>query len=116
MRRPNQRKLQRQCDEWNARNPIGTEVRYYPVADEVGYHKTRTRSEATILSGHTAVVWLDNIAGCVSLDHCGLESESVQSFEAASEELPIRRRANAETGGSVNHSPEEPQQQNESKS
>ncbi|WP_374650281.1 hypothetical protein [Rhizorhabdus sp.] len=29
---------------------------------------TRTRSKAEVLSGHSAVIWLDGISGCYLLD------------------------------------------------
>lgn len=65
------RNLQRRVDEWNARHPIGTSVRYWPLVSEPdNYTDTVTRSVAEVLSGHTAVVWLAGKAGCVALDHC----------------------------------------------
>ena len=30
--------------------------------------RTRTRSEAQVLSGHSAVIWLDGVRGCYLLD------------------------------------------------
>lgn len=29
---------------------------------------TQTRTKAQLLGGHTAVVWLDDVRGCVALD------------------------------------------------
>ncbi|WP_256701045.1 hypothetical protein [Caballeronia sordidicola] len=29
-----------------------------------------TRTPAEVLSGHTAVVWLDGKSGCVAVSHC----------------------------------------------
>ena len=58
--------LQRQCDEFN---------RLYEVGKRVSVRKdggagviTNTRSKAEVLSGHSAVIWLDGISGCYLLD------------------------------------------------
>ncbi len=64
--RPNLAALQRQCDEFNATNPPGTKVIVQLDSGEVAY--TTTRSAAEVLSGHSAVVWLDGIRGCYLLD------------------------------------------------
>lgn len=66
-RRPNTEKLQAQCDAFNAAYPVGTRVMlqkdFSPAPIE-----TRTRSEAQVLSGHTAVIWLEGVSGCYMLD------------------------------------------------
>lgn len=59
--------LKRAVDAFNKKFPVGTEVLYRsspggPVL------RTKTRSEAEVLSGHTAVVWVDYVSGCVALD------------------------------------------------
>ena len=59
-------KLQDQCDAWNKANPIGCNVQVTLDSGEV--KATTTRSEAEILSGHTAVVWLNGVRGCYLLD------------------------------------------------
>ncbi|MFD4572066.1 hypothetical protein ACFWNK_01955 [Streptomyces sp. NPDC058417] len=62
-----------QADHWNARYPIGTPVTAYPgVRPEDGDDErldTRTRSEAQVLGGHTAVVWVDGHSACIALTH-----------------------------------------------
>jgi hypothetical protein len=62
--------LEALCATWNSRHPVGTFVRYYrrihPREDLAGVF--RTRSAAQVLSGHTAVVWLEGVSGCVCLD------------------------------------------------
>ena len=68
MNRPNPKKLQEQCDEYNAKHPIGSTVRYHTVIGEQAATTYQTRTAAQVLSGHTAVVWLENFSGCVSLD------------------------------------------------
>jgi hypothetical protein len=79
-----QKQLQVLVDEWNANHPIGTPVRYYarinPREDPRGIYKTR--SEASVLGGHTPVVWLDGKSGCVALEACEPVSEA--EFEAQS--------------------------------
>lgn len=55
---PNQ---QRMVNDWNAAHPIGTSVEVRLDSGEV--RVTKTRSAAEMLGGHTAVVWLDGIAG-----------------------------------------------------
>ena len=66
MKRPNTAKLQKQCDEFNAKHPIGTAVTLR--TDSKGDIATKTRSEAQVLSGHSAVIWLECGAGCWQLD------------------------------------------------
>lgn len=67
MRRPvDAAALQKQCDTFNAAWPVGsTVVVRMDCGDGV---QTVTRSEAEVLSGHTAVVWLEKISGCYLLD------------------------------------------------
>jgi hypothetical protein len=62
--------LERECMLWNAMNPIGTEVEYHPVIGEASHRITRTRTGAYVLSGHTAVIFIEGQAGCVALDAC----------------------------------------------
>lgn len=63
-------KLQKQCDEWNRANPIGVEVEFYPVIRGDNFRLRKTRSEAYVLSGHTAVLFLEGESGCVALEAC----------------------------------------------
>ena len=59
------RKL-RQCALWNQSYPVGTEV---IRTDDAGKELlTRTRSEAQVLGGHSAVIWIDGVSGCYALD------------------------------------------------
>jgi len=59
---------QNQAAAWNLANPVGTRVRYFPVIDAVRYVETTTRSEAFVLSGHTAVVFVEGVSGCVAIE------------------------------------------------
>lgn len=58
---------------WNSVYPVGTSVDYR--RDDGSTFATKTRTEASVLSGHTAVVWVDGIAGCVSLERIRLRTE-----------------------------------------
>lgn len=62
---------QRDVDRWNARIKIGDLVQYrsHPEAKPQTFN---TRTEASVLSGHTAVVWLEGKSGCVCCDACKL--------------------------------------------
>lgn len=62
--------LERECAEWNAKYPVGRRVKYHHVIGEQAHTVHNTRSEAQVLSGHTSVVWLDGISGCVCLEAC----------------------------------------------
>ena len=67
MKRPNVAKLQNRCDAWNKAYPVGTPVNL--TRDSGAVQETKTRSEAQILSGHSAVIWLEGVSGCYSLDN-----------------------------------------------
>jgi len=58
-------KLQAEIDAFNVECPVGTPV---IVTKDLGeqFHTT-VRHEATILGGHTAVGWFENITGCYLL-------------------------------------------------
>jgi hypothetical protein len=60
------RLTQKDCDAWNAKHPVGTVVTVRRDNGEV--QVTKTRSAAEMLSGHTAVIWLEGISGCYMLD------------------------------------------------
>lgn len=53
-------------DEWNKKYAVGIEVDVTKDSGEV--IRTTTNSYATLLSGHTAVIWLVGIRGCYLLD------------------------------------------------
>ena len=60
---------QQECDRFNERIPVGTEVEYWRGIREGEGRRGKTRSEAQVLSGHTAVVWIEGCSGCVALSH-----------------------------------------------
>lgn len=68
--RPNVKQLGWQCDSWNLRVKVGDSVEFHPIIGESEHRIHTTRTKAEILSGHTAVVWLNGVSGCVALDAC----------------------------------------------
>ncbi|KAB8066231.1 hypothetical protein [Janthinobacterium violaceinigrum] len=58
--------LQAACDKFNAAHQVGAAVSVELDSGKV--RKTITVSEAQVLSGHTAVIWLDGISGCYDLE------------------------------------------------
>ena len=67
-------KLQAACDKFNAAHQVSAAVRV--ELDSGESRETVTTSEAQVLSGHTAVIWLDGIRVCYDL-------ERVTSLKAA---------------------------------
>ncbi len=59
-------RLQQACDAFNAKYPVGTPV--YLLKDNGDVVETATRSAAQILSGHSAVIWLEDVSGCYLLE------------------------------------------------
>jgi hypothetical protein len=68
--RKTEAQLQRDCDVFNKACPVGSTVLYESVIGMTGALPYTTRTPAEVLSGHTAVVWLDGKRGCVAIDHC----------------------------------------------
>lgn len=81
--KPNEMRLwtdQELCDRWNERYPIGTPVR---VRKDSGAEVfTQTRSAATVLGGHSAVIWLEEISGAYSLRRVTAVNVNGQSSSA----------------------------------
>lgn len=69
------KQLEEQIHAWNVHVPVGTEVEYHPVIDRPEHQIHRTRSQASLLSDHTAVVFLEGKSGCVALDACRMKRE-----------------------------------------
>jgi hypothetical protein len=61
------KKLQAACDRFNATCAVGDAVFVKLDGVDVPF-QTRTKSVAQILSGHSAVIWLENVSGCYLLD------------------------------------------------
>lgn len=56
-------------EAWNLTYPEGQAVRYWTGAREGVGQKGRTRSAASVLEGHTAVVWVTGHDACIALTH-----------------------------------------------
>lgn len=72
-RLPTMQDLTRDCARWNAENPVGTPVNVQMDNGEV--RQTITRTGAQILSGHTAVIWLEGISGAYLLSRVTRRTE-----------------------------------------
>jgi hypothetical protein len=70
MKPPKLSELLTRCDAWNKAHPVGTEVEFHPIIGKPDHRVTRTRTEAYVMSAHTAVVFVEGVAGCVALDAC----------------------------------------------
>ena len=66
MRNPDASQLRSQCEAFNRKYPVGQKVSVR--LDDGSGLLTTTRSEAEVLSGHSAVIWLNGISGCYLLD------------------------------------------------
>ena len=69
-KRPTLAQLETQCSAWNAAHEIGATVAYEEIRGEGETFRGKSRSEAQVLGGHSAVIWLEGKSSCVSLDHC----------------------------------------------
>lgn len=65
-RPPSAAQLQAACDKFNAVHPVGAAVSVQLDGGEV--RETITTSPAQVLSGHSAVIWLQGVSGCYLLD------------------------------------------------
>lgn len=62
-------KPEKAVERWNRKYPIGTNVRFYSVKGGRTFKDTKTTTAAYVLSGHTAVVFVEGVTGCVALDN-----------------------------------------------
>lgn len=67
-------KAEKQAQAWNEKHAVGTNVLVRKDLGDV--LATKTRSEAYVLGGHTAVIMVDGITGCYDLSR-------VRSVEAS---------------------------------
>lgn len=65
---------QRQVDNWNKHYPVGQAVTVR--RDNGATITTKTRAPAGLLSGHSAVVWLEGISGCYLLSRVAPVTEA----------------------------------------
>lgn len=62
--------LEFQCEAWNKQHRIGTLIAYEDIRGGGESHRGKSTTEAQVLGGHSAVIWLEGKSGCVNLDHC----------------------------------------------
>ena len=71
------------ADQFNELHHVGTRVIAYPGCRQTGGQinsccprlDTRTRTRASVLGGHTAVVWVDGHSACIALTHIDIAPE-----------------------------------------
>lgn len=69
MNRPNPKAQQKLVDDWNSRHPVGTPVTRYKLVHPLREpEETKTRSEAWLMGGHTAMVMVEGVAGGVMVE------------------------------------------------
>lgn len=62
-------KAQLDVDAFNAAHPVHTPVRYWTGVRQGPGVSSQTRTRAQVLSGHTAVVWVEGHGSCIALTH-----------------------------------------------
>lgn len=62
-------KEKKRAESFNKKCPVGTMVRYWTMAREGEGQLGQTRSEARVMSGHRAVVWVTGHPACIALTH-----------------------------------------------
>ncbi len=69
MKPPTAKQLEKQVNDWNAKHPVGTPVTRYKLISPLREpNDTKTRSEAWIMGGHSAMVMVEGVAGGVCLE------------------------------------------------
>ena len=62
--------MRHDCAEFNARHPIGSPLlAWFATRDDPPTPVEVIEPGATVLNGHTAVVWVTGGRGCVALTH-----------------------------------------------
>ncbi|WP_432027403.1 hypothetical protein [Streptomyces sp. 1222.5] len=89
-------------DAWNLAHPVGTPVTACPgCRPEDDAHATRivtsTRSKATVLGGHTAVVWVHGHSACIALSHVDVRTAATDGERAEMLHLLVTADADATT-------------------
>jgi hypothetical protein len=61
---------EQQVRDWNEIFPVGQQILYWKgVAGDGPGTEGVTRNAAEVLGGHTAVVWVEGVPGCIALSH-----------------------------------------------
>jgi hypothetical protein len=69
MERPSLKTMQKQCERFNAAHAVGDTIRCWTGPREGEPVERKVRYPAMVLSGHTAVVYVEGGGGCVALSH-----------------------------------------------
>lgn len=69
MERPSTKQMQAQCDAFNKRHAVGDTIHVWTGPREGTPVERTIRAPACILSGHTAVVYVNGGGGCIALSH-----------------------------------------------
>ncbi|MFF7022958.1 hypothetical protein ACFY97_18395 [Streptomyces klenkii] len=88
----------KEVEAWNAGHPIGTPVLAFPGAREDAPLKTRTRSKAWVLGGHTPVVKVDGHSGGIALTHVEDAEGGGRDAKPLSPEFEAEVRARSGSG------------------
>lgn len=93
MKRPNP---QDAVDKWNAKYPIGTRVTRYKLINPLREpSETKTRSEAWVMGGHSAMVMVEGVAGGVLVE--SVEASSVGRGNAEHAAHPVSQKDSSST-------------------
>lgn len=65
MKQKSQKQLQAEVDKFNENFPIGSKVKLKKDSGQI--QEVTVESEASILGGHSAVGWFEEISGCYDL-------------------------------------------------
>ncbi len=69
MKPPSSAKLKKAVETFNAKYPVGTPVTRYKLINPLREPKgTKTRSEAWIVGGHSALVMVEGVSGGVLIE------------------------------------------------
>ncbi|MEV6737942.1 hypothetical protein AB0N14_13805 [Streptomyces sp. NPDC051104] len=91
-----------EAEAWNLAHPVGTPVIAYPgfrPEDDPDATRivTTTRSKATVLGGHTAVVWVHGHSACIALSHIDVRTHATDGEAAELRHLLIDADPDATT-------------------
>lgn len=69
MKPKSKEQLEKQANDWNSANPVGTPVMRYKLINPLSEgNATKTRSEAWVMGGHSVVVMVEGVSGGVLLE------------------------------------------------
>lgn len=86
-----------QCFDWNAKYPEGTTVSYESILGRGETCRTTTKGEAFV-SSCTAVVYVQDVSGYVSLEHCTPVADREAAAPAPTVNVPVQKITFADSG------------------